>query len=160
MKPLAIFLVILVLAAVIGVGYLYFTSNLTVQFSSCIVTDPVIQTEAFAQLKSSLETDTFVGTRYVSDLPESPEGYLFYTWDVHLENRSFLPADTIEIQITPMNGDVLLYGSSTEKRLDAHSSADLSATVLTSRDMHSVREATVTWYVWGLPFSTRLTLGK
>jgi len=26
--------------------------------------------------------------------------------------------------------------------------------------MHSVREAIVTWYAWGLPFSTRLTIGK
>ena len=160
MKPLAIFLVILVLAAVIGIGYLYFTSNLTVTFSSCIVTDPVTQTDAFDQLKTSLETNTFVGTRFGSDLPGSPESYLFYTWTVHLENHSFLPADTIEIQITPMTGDLLLYGNASEKTLAAHNVTDLSATVLTSREMHSVREAIVTWYVWGLPFSARLTLGK
>ena len=44
MKPLAIILVILVLAALVGVGYLYFTSNLTVSFSSVVATDPVNQT--------------------------------------------------------------------------------------------------------------------
>lgn len=160
MKPLAIFLVILVLAAIIGIGFLYFSANFTVTYTSCIVTDPVTQSAAFDQLKSSLEDETFVGTRYLSDIPSSPESYLFYTWTVHLENNSFLPADTIEIQITPMSGDVLLYGDVAEHSVSARHSSDLSTTILTARDMHSVREAVVTWYVWGLPFSTRLTLGK
>ena len=59
-----------------------------------------------------------------------------------------------------MTGDVLVIGDTAEHKLPAQDSADLSATILTSRSMHSVREATVTWYVWGLPFSARLTLGK
>ena len=59
-----------------------------------------------------------------------------------------------------MTGDVLLLGDTEEHSLDSRRTADLTATVLTSRGMHSVREATVTWYVWGLPFSARITLGK
>ena len=160
MKVFAIILVFMVIAALIGVGFLYFNSTLTATFASVIVTDPVTQQDAFDQLKSSLDAETFVGTRFSTSLLSSPENYLFYTWTVHLENKSFLPVDSIEIQITPMSGDVLLYGDISEHILAPHSSADLSATVLTSRDMHSVREATVTWYVWGLPFSARLTLGK
>ena len=89
-----------------------------------------------------------------------PEDYLFYTWNIHLENKSFLPIDTIEIQVTPMSGDVLLIGDTANHTLDRKDSADLSATVLTARSSHSVREAIVSWYVWGLPFSTRVTLGK
>ena len=160
MKPLAIILVILVLAALVGVGYLYFTSNLTVSFSSVVATDPVNQTEAFSQIRTAVENETFIGTRFSSEQLGGPEDYLFYTWTVHLENKSFLPADTVEIQITPMTGDVLLLGDTEEHSLDSRRTADLTATVLTSRGMHSVREATVTWYVWGLPFSVRITLGK
>ena len=160
MKPLAIILVILVLAALVGVGYLYFTSNLTVSFSSVVATDPVNQTEAFSQIRTAVENETFIGTRFSSEQLGDPEDYLFYTWTVHLENKSFLPADTVEIQITPMTGDVLLLGDTEEHSLDSRRTADLTATVLTSRGMHSVREATVTWYVWGLPFSVRITLGK
>ena len=160
MKPLAIILVILVLAALVGVGYLYFTSNLTVSFSSVVATDPVNQTEAFSQIRTAVENETFIGTRFSSEQLGDPEDYLFYTWTVHLENKSFLPADTVEIQITPMTGDVLLLGDTEEHSLDSRRTADLTATVLTSRGMHSVREATVTWYVWGLPFSARITLGK
>ena len=160
MKPLAIILVILVLAALVGVGYLYFTSNLEVTFSEVIATDPLTQSDYFKSLKASLDSGTFVGTRFDASVPGDPDGYLFYTWTIRLENRSFLPADTVEIQITPMSGDVLMIGDTAEHKVPAQSSSELSATVLTSRNMHSVREATVTWYVWGLPFSARLTLGK
>lgn len=160
MKPLAIILVILVLAALVSVGYLYFTSNLTVSFSSVVATDPVNQTEAFSQIKAAVEDETFIGTRFSAEQLGGPEDYLFYTWTVHLDNRSFLPADTVEIQITPMTGDVLLLGDTEEHSLYSRRTADVTATVLTSRGMHSVREATVTWYVWGLPFSARITLGK
>ena len=66
MKPLAIILVLLVLAALVGVGYLYFTGNVEVTFSEVIATDPLTQSEYFNTLKSSLEKGTFVGTRYDS----------------------------------------------------------------------------------------------
>ena len=160
MKPLAIILVILVLAALVGVGYLYFSANLEVSFSQVVATDPLTQSDYFTSLRSSLDAGTFVGTQYNTTSLTGPEDYLFYTWTVHLANRSFLLADTVEIQVTPMSGDVLMIGDPSEHTVSPGSSADLSATLLTSRTMHSVREAIVTWYVWGLPFSTRLTLGR
>lgn len=160
MKPLAIFLVILVIAALAGVGYLYFTSNVVVSFVSVTATDPASQLDTFSQIKSAVENETFVGTRYSSAPLTGPEDYLFYTWTVHLENNSFLPADTLEIQVTPMAGDALLIGDTAAHNLSPRDQTDVSATILTARDKHSVREAIVSWYVWGLPFSTRMTLGK
>ena len=160
MKPLAIILVLLVLAAIIGVGWVYFTGNIEISFSEVIATDPLTQPDYFNALNLSLESGTFTGTRYDPASLKDPDNYLFYTWNVHLENKSFLAADTVEIQVTPMTGDVLMIGDTSEHGLPAHSGTELSATVLTTRSMHSVREAVVTWYVWGLPFSSRLTLGK
>ena len=97
----------------------------------------------------------------ISQAPLSgPEDCLFYTWTVHLENKTALPVNVIEMQVTPMTGDILLIGDPAEHTLDARSETDLSVTMLTAREKHSVREAVVTWYVWGLPFSTRLTLGR
>ena len=160
MKPFAVFLVILVIAALIGVGWYWYSSRLSVTFSSCIVTDPVTQENIFNELKTSLENDTFTGTRYSASPLTLPSDYVFYTWTVHLENETALPVSTIEIQITPISGDAVLLGDPSEHVLDAHSSGDLSATVLTARNTHSVREAVITWYVWGLPFSTRITVGN
>lgn len=160
MKPFAIILIVLVIAALVGVGYLYVTSTLEVTFTSCVATDPLTREDYFASLKSSVDSGTFVGVRHTSgDLP-APEDCLFYTWTVHLDNRTALPADTVEIRVTPMSGDILVVGDPTEHTVPARGEADLSVTALTARSMHSVREATVTWYMWGLPFSARVTLGK
>ena len=159
MKPLAIILVLLVLAALVGVGYLWFSSTVEVTFSSVVATDPTTQADAFTQIRNAVDNETFVGTRYSTAPLTGPEDYLFYTWNIHLENKSFLPIDTIEIQVTPMSGDVLLIGDTANHTLARQDSADLSATILTARSSHSVREAIVSWYVWGLPFSTRVTLG-
>ena len=160
MKPFAIILVVLVIAALAGLGWMFFSSRLDVSFESCATTDPLTQADVFSQLKESLENDTFIGTRYSTDPLSAPENYIFYTWTVDLRNNSFLPADVIEMQITPMSGDVLLIGDTAEHTLSPRTRGKLSATVLTARNSHSVREAIVTWYIWGLPFSTRLTLGK
>ena len=161
MKAAAILLVLLVLAALFGVGWLYFNSNLEVTFVNCIADDPVSRQDVFNSLKSSLENGSFVGTVYNSSAGlSSPEDYLFYTWTVRLENKSFLPVNVIEIQVTPMSGDILCIGDPSEHTLSPRRSSELSVTLLTARTMHSVREAVVTWYVWGLPFSVRRTLGR
>jgi len=159
-KPFAIFLVILVLAAMGGVGYLYFTSNLNVVFVDCIADDPVLRQDVFDSLKTSIRNESFIGTRYRQDELGSPEEFLFYTWTVRLENHSFLPVNIAEIQVTPMEGDVLRVGDPSEHTVSPRSSSNLSVTLLTARSMHSVREAIVSWYVWGLPFSTRITLSR
>ena len=64
MKPLAIILVLLVLAAIIGVGWVYFTGNMEISFSEVIATDPLTQPDYFNALNLSLESGTFTGTRY------------------------------------------------------------------------------------------------
>ena len=160
MKPFAIILIILVLAAVVGVGWLYFNANLTVAFSSCIATDGVTQPDYFDQLKKEVENGSFIGTRYSAADLLAADAYQFLTYTVLLDNHAFLNAETAEIRITPMQGDVLMIGNQQELSVPAGKNASLSATILTARDSHSVREATVTWYFWGIPFSTRLTLGK
>ena len=160
MKIAAVILIILVLAAVCAVGYLYLNANLDVRFVSCIASDGVSQVETFNMLKKKVENSSFVGTRFSSDEIGTADQYQFLTYTVNLDNHSFLNAEVVEIRITPMQGDVLQLGEETEHDLASGKSMDLSALILTSRNMHSVREATVSWYFWGIPFSTRLTLGK
>ena len=160
MKPLGIILIILVLAAVVGVGYLYLNANLDIRFTECIATDGITQIEYFNTLKSKVASSTFVGTRYTSEVLGTADQYQFLTYTVRLNNRAFLKAEVIEIRITPMQGDVLQIGEETVHDLPAGQYMDLSATILTDRAMHSVREATVSYYFWGIPFTVKLTLGK
>ena len=160
MKAFAIFLIVLVLAAVIGVGWLYMNARMDIRFDSCIANDGYTQAEVFNSVKARLKNDTFIGTRFTNEELETADQYQFLTYTIHVNNHSFLKAEVIEIRITPMQGDVLQLGDETLHDLPSGRQADLSATILTNRNMHSVREATVTWYFWGLPFTEKMTLGR
>ena len=160
MKAFAVILIVLVLAAVCAVGYLYLNAGLDVRFVSCIATDGVSQVEFFDDLRSRVENGSFTGTRLTNDLPGTADQYQFLTYTVRLDNHSFLNAEVLEIRITPMQGDVLQLETESETDLPAGRQADISATILTDRAMHSVREATVSYYVWGIPFTEKITLGN
>ena len=160
MKPLGIILIILVLAAIVGFGYLYLNARIDVLFKECIATDAMTQLDYFDSLKAKVKSSTFIGTRFSSEELAAADQYQFLTYTVTLDNHSFLQADVIEIRITPMQGDVLQIGEEIEHSLPFGQKTDLSATILTDRAMHSVREATVSYYFWGIPFTTKLTLGK
>jgi hypothetical protein len=160
MKAAAVILIVLVLAAVGGLGYLYLTSSLDVSFVSCIATEAASQPDFWKDLTFSLESGTFVGTRYTSDQPGPAESCQFLSYTVHVSNRTRLPAEVIEVRITPMQGDILQLGDLEERRLPSGRETDLNVTILTARDMHSVREATVSYYFWGIPFTAKITLGR
>ena len=153
-------MIVLVLAAVIGVGYLYLNARLDIRFDSCIATDGATQADPFSTLKAKLGAQTFIGTRFTHDEPGTADQYQFLTYTVHVDNHSFLKAEVMEIRVTPMQGDILQIGDELVRDLPSGRQADLSVTILTAREMHSVREATVTWYFWGIPFSEKITLGK
>ena len=160
MKVTGIILIVLVLAAICAVGYLYLNATLNVRFVSCIATDSMDQLETFNTLKKKVDNASFIGTRFTSEAIGAADQYQFLTYTVNLDNRSFLDAEVIELRITPMQGDVLQLGEETEHDLPSGKSMDFSALILTTRNMHSVREATVSYYFWGIPFTTKLTLGK
>lgn len=160
MKAAAVIVLVLCIAAVAGIGFLYLQSTVTVTWQDCIATDALTQTETFDNLKEAMSAGNLIGTPFVKDPPAGPEEYQFLTYTVHLQNRSFLPVEVVEIQVAPMKGDVLQMGETQAFDLDPRRSMTLSATILTLKSMHSVRELTVTYYIWGLPFSARITSGK
>ena len=160
MKPLGIILIILVLVAVVAVGYLYLNAKLDITFKECIATDGITQIDFFDNLKSKVDASTFIGTRFTNNELTTADQYQFLTYTLHFNNHSFLKAEVIELRITPMGSDVLQVGDEVPHDLPSGRQTDLSAMILTTREMHSVREATVSYYIWGIPFTAKLTLGK
>ena len=158
MKYIAILSVLVLIVTLVGVGYLYMTANIVVEAISVIATDAPSQEALFNDLKTQVRLGAVVGTPYVGEVElTGPEDYQFYTYTVRLKNNCTVPADMVEIQITPMAGDVLQIGSSADVKVPAGQSADVSATILTSKNMHSIREIVVTYYVWGAPFTIKTT---
>ncbi|MEA5146468.1 MAG: hypothetical protein VB041_10585 [Candidatus Limiplasma sp.] len=65
----------------------------------------------------------------------------------------------IEVQVVPNASDVLQIGDLSVRHLEAKSQGDVTATILTAKDSHTIRELIVTYYVWGISFSIRETYG-
>ena len=155
MKPFAILLIILCIAALVGVGYLFVSANLSVTGIGCVATDALDASETFQSMIGAVAADTFAGTVFTAPDAADPAQYQFLTYTVRLKNNTFLPALAVELQISPMEGDVLQPGDTMRHDLAARSEGDFQVTLLTRKEMHNVREITVTWYFWGMPFSLR-----
>lgn len=159
MKYIAIFTVLLLIACLIGVGYLYLTSNVTVEAIGVVAVEASTQPEMFERLRQQVESHSVIGTAFTSQPLGDISNYQFYTYTIRLRNSCFLTADMVEVQVTPMQGDVLQLADDTARALPARTTGDLGATILTDINMHSVRELNISYYMWGVPFSIRTTYG-
>ncbi len=160
MRAAAVILAILFLAAAGLTGYLYFQANVVVTGIDCVATDAEGQKELFAELRTEAENGSLNGTPFsVKGIGEAGD-YQFYTYTVHLANETFVRAEVAEVQVTPMNGDVLQMAEAAPAAIPARGRGEIRATILTLKSMHNVREMMVTYYLWGLPFSARVTYSK
>lgn len=159
MKYFAILTVLILIVTLVGVGYMYMTASIAVEAVGVVATDAPSQVTLFEELREQLRLGAVLGTPYVAaqELSDA-ENYQFYTYTVRLRNNCAVSADMVELQVTPMAGDILQIGSFTDVKLPAKQTADVSATILTDRNMHPIREVTVTYYIWGAPFTLKTTV--
>lgn len=168
MKAAGIILIILCIAALAGVVYYYASSSLTVTYIDCVATDPMSRPELMESLKTQLEEDTFAGLKLAQETAFSPADSLLYTWTVRISNRTRIPAKAAEIRIIPLSGDIIqlngtvetMLGPGKETVIEPGRDELIRITVLTGSGVHHVREAIVSWYLWGMPFSQRMTIGQ
>ncbi len=159
MKYAAIAAVLLLIACLIGVGYLYLTTNVTVEAIGVVAVEASTQPDLFNQLRQQVENQSVVGTAFTTTPLGDAENYQFYTYTIRLKNNCFVTADMVEVQVTPMQGDVLQLADEAARALPARTTGDLGATILTDVNMHSVRELNISYYMWGVPFTIRTTYG-
>ena len=159
MKYFAIITVLILIATLVGVGYLYMNANVFVEAVGVIATDAVSQYELYEDLRDQLRLGAVAGTPYIAATELSgPENYQFLTYTIRLRNNTSVPAAMVELQVTPMAGDVLQIGSFEDVKLPAGRSVDATATILTDVNMHPIREVTITYYIWGVPFTMKTTV--
>lgn len=159
MKYFAILTVLILIVTLLGVGYMYMNANIYVEAVGVIATDAQSQQALFEELQTQLRLGAVVGTPYTAAQElAGPEDYQFLTYTVRLRNNCSVPADMVELQITPMAGDILQVGSSQDVKLPAGQTVDATATILTGVNMHAIREVTITYYIWGVPFTMKTTV--
>ena len=159
MKYFATISVLILIVALVAVGYMYMTANLYVEAVGVIAADAPSQLPLFEELREQVRLGAVLGTPYVTARELSgAENYQFLTYTVRLRNDTAVPADMVELQVTPMTGDILQIGSYTDVKLPAKQTVDATATILTEKDMHPIREVTISYYIWGVPFTTKTTI--
>ena len=89
MKYAAIFMVLVLIASLVGVGYLYLTANVTVQAVGVTAVEASTQPALFEELARQVENRQVLGTAFSSVPLGSVENYQFYTYTVRLRNNSF-----------------------------------------------------------------------
>ncbi len=160
MRPAAIILLILFLALAVLTGLLYFSANVTVTDIECIAEDAAEQEARFLQLREQAGAGTFTGTPFdTSGIGEAAD-CLFYTYTVHLRNETFLPLKAAEVQVSPMQDDLLQAPEDGPVTIPARGQGTVRAVILTKKGSHPVRELTLTYYLWGLPFSVKTAYSK
>ncbi len=160
MRATAIILAVVCLAAIVLTGYIYFTANVYITDIECVAEEAAGQEELFGSLKAAAEKGICTGTLFSGGEIGDAADYQFYTYTVHLQNATFVTAEVAEVQVTPMSADVLQTEQAQPISIPARGAGPVRATILTKRDMHNVRELTVTYYLWGMPFSLKTTYSK
>jgi len=156
MKPVAIFLIIALLIALIGTGYLYTNCKISATEILLTTSDAASQERFFSQLKQQVADDSVEGVLFDQSLTENVDDYQFLTYSVHLLNQCYIPADMIEFQVTPAAGDILQIGDTANHTLAARSEDTFSVTILTRKDVDAVREINCSYYLWGIPFYQKM----
>ena len=159
MKFIAILSAVVLLVALVGVGSLYMTANIYVESTGVITMQASARQEQFDALSEQLRLNAVVGTAFTTDTILGPvEDYQFCTYTVQLRNDCRIAAEMVEVQISPMAGDVLQVGGSPIVTVQPGESAKVLAVLLTDADMHAIREVVITYYMWGIPFTTKTTI--
>ena len=89
MKRFAIVSVVLLLIALLGVGAMYMTSNVTVIAQGVTALEAYRNYDLFTDLSAQVRAGAVVGTSFVAPQElSSAEDYVFYTYTFRLENNT------------------------------------------------------------------------
>ena len=123
--------------------------------------------DEFARWQTALIRQAVQGTAFQSSMPGSVENYAFYVYTVSVSNKGLLGARMAELQVVPKEGDVLSYSPAASLSqnvnlpvdIPAGTTRNLQCILLTRRGSNAVRELYLTYYIWGRPYTIRLTYG-
>lgn len=157
LKFIAMLMAILLVLSLIFVGYFFLTANVSIVAFKAQGVQATEVTERFEGIRASVANRTFRGTYFSISPLEDAEKYALITYTLRISNDCLVPIDTIEVQVVPHPDDVLQLGDHAVYSLPPKSQGDITATILTLKGSHSVRELLVTYYVWGVSFTIQET---
>ena len=157
MKAAAIGLIVLVLVAGGTLGYALFSTNLAVTAKGLQVLPARDRAAEFEALRLSARQKSLLGTLLKSGEWGGAEDYSFYLYSLRLKNNGLVPAEMVEMQISPTPQDVLFYGAQEETVIPPGQTRDVWCVRLTEGQPTSVRDLYITYYLWVHPQKVRFT---
>lgn len=159
MKYVACILVV-TLFCLVGLGaYLYINADMTIVLIQLTQYDAQSQASEFERCKSNFENGSLITSVYENAQIGEAEDYTFLTYTVHLKNTCLVNAEMIEIQLEPVQGDVLAYNTNQTTSLKPNNEGDYNIILLTRKGNNAVRRIIITYYLWGYPFTMMQTYG-
>lgn len=161
LKITAIVMASLLAVMLLMLAYLFLTAEVTVTVVGTQGVPASEQAESFETLKQSLEENTFIGTLYQKPAEwKDASEYVYLQFTLNVRNGCLVPIDMIQIQVVPQPTDILQLGDLQNHALAPKTEGALTATILTPKDSHPVREVLVTYYVWGVSFQLKTLSGQ
>lgn len=161
LKFIAIATFSLLLVVCILVGYLFMTAEVLIVDVTAHGIPAQNDSEAFENLKRSVEEETFYGTLYQKPLEwQDASEYVYLTYELTIRNNCLVPIDMLEVQVVPQTTDILQLADLKVKSLDLKSEGTMTVQILAPKDTHPVRELIVTYYLWGVSGSIRTIYGQ
>lgn len=156
MRALNIFLTIVFVILLAFVGLFFWGGTLDVQTN--VMTAPAADhPDAFASIQSILSANA-APVRWCGDVPASADGVTLVDMTLTLTNNGFLPAEWLDVEIAPANGDIAVYSLSGETAdVPARSAGQLNLKLITRADSNTQRTVTVSYYVYGMKRTVEVT---
>lgn len=157
MKTAAIVLIVAVLIVGGLLGYGLFNTSLRITGKSLQTFSAVERGTEFESLRVAMDENSLLGTVLNHQSLGAAGEYSYYVYTLRLENPGLIPAEMVEMQIAPLQQDVLFYGPTDEVIIPAGKTRDLWCVLLTKGTPHPVRDLRVTYYLWGHPHEVKYT---
>lgn len=157
MKTAAIVLIVLVLLVGGALCWGLFHTDLEIIGKGLETLNGAERQEDFERLRTAVDRQSLTGTVFKSDALGAPSEYSFYMYTLRLKNSGLVPAEMVEVQISPFSGDVLFYGEEGEIDLSPGQVRDVWCVLLTKGAPSPIRDIYVTYYLWGHPQEVKFT---
>lgn len=157
MKYVAVILMILVLVAGGVVVYALLNTSMAVEGQGFQAINAADRAAEFMTLQSVMDRNALQGVVYREASFDDPNGYSYYVYTLRLHNKCLVPAEMVELQVSPAPSDILMYGDTGEIAIAAGATRDVWCAVVTSGTPAAARDIIITYYLCGNPYSVRFT---
>ena len=134
-----------------------FHTNLQVTGKALEILPAAERVPQYDALRTAVSRQSLLGTVLKKTEMGPAENYSYYIYTLRLKNNVLVPAEMVEMQVSPIENDVLFYGDTQETVIPPGGEKDVWCVLLTEGTPHSVRDLYVTYYLWGHPQEVKFT---